>query len=141
MKRIRILLADDHEVVRAAIRSLLRKCEECEICGEAVDGREAIQKTKQLRPDLILLDISFPDISGLEVALVIRKETPDCRILIVSQHDPDHMKSRALNAGAQGFVSKASLSRDLISAIRAVVRGGQGPDGPKGGLNEGFAFS
>jgi two-component system response regulator NreC len=130
MKRIRILLADDHEVVRAAIRGLLRKCEECEICGEAVDGRQAIEKTMQLRPDLILLDISFPDISGLEVALVIRKEAPECRILVVSQHDPDHMRTRALTGGAQGFVSKASLSRDLISAIRAVIGGDQGPGGP-----------
>jgi DNA-binding NarL/FixJ family response regulator len=142
MQRTRILLADDHEAVRAAIRNLLRRVPEYEVCGEAVDGKEAIQKTKGLRPDVILLDISFPDMSGLEVAPVIRKEVPDCGILVVSQHDPEHMKPRALRAGAHGFVSKASLSKDLLAAIRALVASQSEPNKPPGGgLNEGFAFS
>jgi two-component system, NarL family, nitrate/nitrite response regulator NarL len=142
MQRTRILLADDHEAVRAAIRNLLRRIPEYEVCGEAVDGKEAIKKTKGLRPDVILLDISFPDMSGLEVAPVIRKEVPDCGILVVSQHDPEHMKPRALRAGAHGFVSKASLSKDLLAAIRALVASRSEPNKPPGGgLDEGFAFS
>jgi DNA-binding NarL/FixJ family response regulator len=143
MQRTRILLADDHEVVRAAIRNLLRKVPEYEVCGEAVDGKETIEKAKGLRPDVILLDISFPDMSGLEVAPVIRKEVPDCGILVVSQHDPEHMKPRVLRAGAHGFVSKASLSKDLLAAIRAlVVSRSEHNNSPGGGsLNEGFAFS
>jgi two-component system, NarL family, nitrate/nitrite response regulator NarL len=141
MQRTRILLADDHEAVRAAIRNLLRRVPEYEVCGEAVDGKEAIKKTKGLRPDVILLDISFPDMSGLEVAPVIRKEVPDCGILVVSQHDPEHMKPRALRAGAHGFVSKASLSKDLLAAIRALVASRETNKPPGGGLDEGFAFS
>jgi DNA-binding NarL/FixJ family response regulator len=90
----------------------------------------------------VLLDISLPDISGLEVAPVIRKEVPDCGILIVSQHAPAHMKSSALQAGARGFVSKAGLSKDLLSAIRALVELPSEPDNHSGGgLNEGLAFS
>jgi two-component system nitrate/nitrite response regulator NarL len=142
MQRTRILLADDHEAVRAAIRNLLRKVPEYEVCGEAVDGKEAIKKTKGLRPDVILLDISFPDMSGLEVAPLIRKEVPDCGILVVSQHDPEHMKPRALRAGAHGFVSKPSRSKDLLAAIHALVASRSEPNKPPGGgLNEGFAFS
>jgi two-component system, NarL family, nitrate/nitrite response regulator NarL len=142
MQRTRILLADDHEAVRAAIRNLLRKVPEYEVCGEAVDGKEAIKKTKDLRPDVILLDISFSDMTGLDVAPVIRKEVPDCGILVVSQHDPEHMKPRALRAGEHGFVSKASLSKDLLAAIRALVASRSEPNKPPGGgLNEGFAIS
>lgn len=85
---------------------------------------------------------SFPDMSGLDVAPVIRKEVPDCGILVVSQHDPEHMKPRALRAGAHGFVSKASLSKDLLAAIRALVASRSKPNNPPGGgLNEGFTYS
>ena len=141
MKPIRILLADDHEAVRAAIRSLLRKVPEYEVCGEAADGKETIEKTKTLRPDILLLDISFPDMNGLEVAPVIRKAVPECGILVVSQHDPAHMRSRALRAGAQDFVSKATLSKDLLKAIHRIVSSRSESNKPPGGLNEGFAFS
>jgi DNA-binding NarL/FixJ family response regulator len=142
MKSIRILVADDHEAVRAAIRILLRKVPEYEVCGEAADGKETIEKTKTLRPDIVLLDISFPDMNGLDIAPLIRKEVPDCGILVVSQHDPLHMKPRALQAGAPGFVNKATLAKDLLKAIDALVssRSKSGKP-PGGGLNEGFAFS
>jgi DNA-binding NarL/FixJ family response regulator len=121
MKPFRILVVDDHELVRRAIRALLANCPAYQLCGEAVDGRDAIQRSKLLNPNLVLLDISLPDMSGLEVLQTIRRDVPGCRILVVSQHDPLHLEPIVLAHGADGFVSKARLSTDLAKVIGAII--------------------
>jgi len=123
MTAVRILIADDHEIVRQGMRSLFSLRSNWEVCGEAIDGREAIEKAKQLRPDVIVLDISMPLVNGLEAARVIRREVPQSQILIVSQHDATHMRTKALEAGARGYVAKSDLSRELLTAIEGVLGG------------------
>ena len=121
MQPVRILIADDHEIVRQGMRSLFSLRSNWEVCGEAVDGREAVEKAKALKPDVILLDISMPFLNGLETARVIRREVPQTRILIVSQHDSAHMRPKALEAGARGYVAKSDLSRDLLTAVESLL--------------------
>jgi DNA-binding NarL/FixJ family response regulator len=117
----RILIVDDNEAVRKALSKLLLRSVGWEPCGEAATGAEAIEKARELRPDVILLDITLPDFSGIEAARLICKEFPDSKILIVSQHDPAQMLSIAVAAGALGYVTKTNLARDLIPAIRALL--------------------
>ena len=117
---MRILIADDHEVVRRGLRSLLSSQAEWQVCGEAVDGLDAIAKAKELRPDVVVLDISMPRLNGLEAANVIRREVPESEILILSQHDPSQMRQTALAAGARAYVAKSDVSRDLLAAVHAL---------------------
>ncbi|MBV9181785.1 MAG: response regulator transcription factor [Acidobacteria bacterium] len=121
MRPVRILLVDDHEAVRRSIAALLRIHPDYQICGEACDAREAIEKAKRLLPHVVLLDISLPDMSGLEVLPQLRAHAPSCRILIVSQHDALHVRAEARARGAEEFVSKASLGSDLLPAIQSAV--------------------
>ena len=120
MGLLRILIADDHEVVRRGLRSLLAARRDWEICGEAVDGRDAVQKARGLKPDLVMLDISMPHLNGLDAARIIRKENPQSEILILSQHESSEVVRAALDAGARGYIAKADISRDLVSAVEAV---------------------
>ena len=92
-----------------------------QVCGEARDGAEALRKAKELEPDLILLDVSLPDMNGLEVARRLRKEVPKVKILIISQHDPVQLLASALEAGAQGCVDKSRLAPDLLKTIESVM--------------------
>jgi len=117
LSALRILIADDHAAVRRGVRSLLASRSDWEVCGEAVDGLDAIEKAKSFRPDVVILDISMPKMSGLEAVPLIKKELPNSEILILSQHDPAHARSLALGAGAHGFVAKPDMARDLLSAI------------------------
>ncbi|MGA8231837.1 MAG: response regulator transcription factor [Candidatus Acidiferrales bacterium] len=117
--KLRILIADDSAPVRRGITALLLANAGWEICGEAADGPEALQKTVELKPDLVLLDISMPGISGLDAARMIRESVPGTRILIMSQHDTAHMLPGVLDAGAQGCIDKGSLSIDLFPAIES----------------------
>ena len=119
---VRILIADDHEIVRQGIRSLFDVRTDWEICGEAVDGLDAVEKSKHLKPDIVLLDVSMPHLNGLDAARLIRKEVPQSKILIVSQHDPSYMVQRAMEVGAQGYVAKSDLSRHLLTAVEKVIR-------------------
>lgn len=134
MSRARILIVDDHEIFRRGLRSLLESRPEFEILGEAADGLQAIEKAMQLRPDLIVMDVSMPQLDGLQATRQIRKKLPEAKILILSQHDTSHMLSAALEAGANGYVTKSQVSRCLLSALEAVSNGrsfnwnGQGPD-------------
>jgi DNA-binding NarL/FixJ family response regulator len=91
------------------------------ICGEARNGAEALSRAKELEPDLILLDVSLPDINGLEVAVRLRKEVPKTKVLIISQHDPVRLLASALEAGAQGCIDKSRLAPDLLKTIESVM--------------------
>jgi two-component system response regulator NreC len=117
---MRILIADDNESVRRGIRGLLAEQTSCEVCGEAPDSATAIQKAGELRPDLVLLDVSMPGTNGLETARILKKNLPQTQILIISQHDPKQILPRCLDAGADGSVDKARLGSDLLPAIRAL---------------------
>jgi DNA-binding NarL/FixJ family response regulator len=99
-RRLRVLIVDDHDVVRRGVRSLLES--HCEVCGEAVDGRDAFDKACQLKPDVILMDVSMPHLNGLEATRLIRGVLPDCEVLILSQHDSPQIMREALKAGALG---------------------------------------
>jgi signal transduction histidine kinase len=118
---VRILIADDHEAVRRGVRTLIAAHSDWEICGEAVDGLEAVEKAKASRPDVIILDISMPKLSGLQAAPLIKNELPESKILILSQHDPTQARRLALEAGAREFVSKTNMARDLTTAISDLV--------------------
>ena len=121
MSAVRILIADDHEIVRRGLRLLIASRPEWQVCGEAEDGDEAVAKAKDLRPDIILLDVSMPRMNGLDAARILRREVPDSEILIVSQNDPSIMRARALEVGARGYVAKSDLSRDLLATMETIV--------------------
>jgi len=122
MKPMSILIADDHEVVRRGIRPLLEVRPEWKICGEAATGREAAEKTKKLRPDLVLLDLSMPEIDGLEAIQKILAARPGTKILVLTMNDSGEMASRVLAAGASGLVLKSDAARDLVRAVQSVER-------------------
>lgn len=123
MKKIRVLIADDHTLVRDGIRSLLALTADIEIVGEAADGREAIEKVRQLMPDIVLMDLAMPIMGGLEAARRVRKEFPVTKVLVLTQYDDSEYVIPVIEAGARGFVSKMSSSSELASAIQAVYRG------------------
>src|SRR5579862_5020278 len=119
---MRLLVVDDHEVVRRGVRSLVSDETGWNICGEAVDGQEALEKARELKPDLIVMDVSMPRLNGLEATRQLRSILPDCEVLILSQHENPDMARQALKAGARGYVVKSSVSKDLISALTKVSR-------------------
>ncbi|MFZ0199164.1 MAG: response regulator transcription factor [Candidatus Sulfotelmatobacter sp.] len=120
---MRILLVDDNDRVRHGIRDLLTSDTNWEVCGEAKDGTEALQKARQLLPDVILLDISMPGLNGFETTRLLRLEVADAKILIMSQNDPALLLPRAIEAGAQGCVDKARLFTDLLPSIESLAGG------------------
>jgi len=117
---IRILLVDDHPVVRHGLRALLGLQPDWEVIDEAEDGSEAVDKVQRLTPDVVLLDISMPKMGGLEACRLIRETAPQCEILILTQHDSPQMLREALDAGARGYVMKSHAARDLLDAVEAV---------------------
>ena len=121
MKSLRILIVDDHEVVRRGLRSLLSSRPDWEICGEAADGRTAVEKANVLRPDVILMDISMPEMTGTQAAKIIHKELPETQVVIISQNEPEITKRQAAEAGAAGYVAKSDLSRDLLATIEKLM--------------------
>ncbi|MGB6484089.1 MAG: response regulator transcription factor [Candidatus Acidiferrales bacterium] len=123
MDRARILIVDDHEIFRRGLRSLLESRDEFDISGEAANGLEAIEKAKELQPDIIVMDVSMPQMDGLQATRLIRSERPDSKILILSQHDSPHMLSAAQDAGASAYVTKSQVARCLFAALEAIAEG------------------
>lgn len=122
-RRIRILLADDHTVLRSGLRALLSAHADLEVIGEAREGAEAIRLAHTLRPDVVVMDIGMPGVSGIDASTRIRRELPATRILILSMHDDQGYLRQALRAGASGYVLKKAADTELLAAIRAAARG------------------
>jgi DNA-binding NarL/FixJ family response regulator len=122
--KIRVMLADDHAIVREGVKALLNLADDMEVVGEAADGREAIERAVELEPDVAVMDIAMPGLGGLEATLEIRKRCPRTRILVLSQYDDREYVRRFLKAGVSGYVLKKSAASDLTGAIRSVYRGG-----------------
>jgi len=117
---LRILIADDHEVARKGIRALLEDHAGWEVCGEARDGREAVESASRLKPDVLLLDVGMPNLNGLDAARQILATTPEARILILTVYDSEQVVREVLAAGALGFVLKSDAGRDLVAAVEAL---------------------
>jgi two-component system, NarL family, response regulator LiaR len=124
LAHIRILIADDHVIVREGIRTLLGSVPEMEVVGEAADGAEAIAKTRELDPDVVLMDLIMPGINGIDAISAITRENPDVRILVLTSFSEEDMVFRAIEAGALGYLLKDSSPAQLIQAIQD-VHGGQ----------------
>lgn len=120
--KIRTLIADDHEIVRQGLRTLLEN-ENCEVIAEFSSGREAVEGAKKLKPDVAVLDISMPDLNGVEAAQQIAKELPNTKVVILTMHDSEELARKVLEAGARGFVLKSDAVRDLANAVKTVVSG------------------
>ncbi len=155
MKKIRVLIADDHTLVRDGIRSLLALVADVEVIGEATNGKEALEKTGKLAPDVVLMDLAMPIMGGLEATRRIHREFPRTKVLALTQYDDSEYVIPVIEAGARGFVSKMAAFSELASAIQAVYRGDsflspsaaatlveeyqQKPTSIEGQLNHGFA--
>jgi two-component system response regulator NreC len=120
---MRIMVADDHAIVREGLRQLLNSQQDMEVVGEAEDGRKALEKAKSLRPDVALLDIAMPGLSGLEAVRLIKQAVPDTQIVVLSMHEKEAYVHQAFASGALAYVLKASPRSDVLDAIRAVHRG------------------
>ena len=122
MGALRILIADDHELMLRGIRTILESHEGWTICGEAHNGREAIAKATELKPDIAILDISMPDVNGLVAIGKIRKASPNTEILILSVHHSEQLILEILKTGARGYIIKSDSDRDLVLAVEALSR-------------------
>jgi len=120
---VRILVADDHGIVRAGIKLLLERQDGMDVVAEAGDGVEAVALALQTRPDLSILDVGMPRMTGLQAAREIRAQLPEARVLMLSMHDDEHYLFEALKAGASGYVLKREADQDLVGAVHAVARG------------------
>jgi DNA-binding NarL/FixJ family response regulator len=116
----RILVADDHEVVRRGLCALLQTQPEWEVCGEATNGREAVEKARKLKPEAVILDIGMPQLDGLEATRQILEDNAQAKILILTLHHSDRMVREVLTAGARGFLLKSDAARDLLAAMEAL---------------------
>lgn len=124
MERIRVLIADDHTLVREGLRALLQAEGEFEVIAEAANGREAIDRAIQMQPDVVLMDIGMPEVDGLAATRRITKANPAIRVLVLTVHESEDYFFRVLEAGAHGFLVKDAASTELLAAVRAVHHGG-----------------
>lgn len=124
MSKIRVLIADDHAILREGVRALLQATEDIEVVGEAADGRRAVELCAELDPDVVLMDIAMPGLGGIEATLELRKQGARAKVLVMSQYEDREYVRRLLKAGVSGYVLKKSAGAELANSIRAVSRGG-----------------
>jgi two-component system, NarL family, response regulator NreC len=120
---IKVLIADDHAIVRAGLRTLIKAETDLMLLGEASGGLEAIEKTHELSPDVLVLDISMPDKDGIEVIRVLKEEGEKCAVLVLTVHEDDALVREAIRSGAAGYILKHAAESELIAAIRSVYNG------------------
>ena len=123
MKKIRILMADDHALVRDGMRTLLKDVDDFSVVGEAADGHEVVKKVEELSPDIVTMDISMPNMNGLETIDVIHRRFPKTKILVLTMHENEEYAHRVYKSGAGGYMLKNSEKKEFIHAIRAVCKG------------------
>ena len=122
MKVCRILIADDHELVRRGVRALMEAQPGCEVCGEAATGRQAVERARESRPDLVIMDLSLPELNGLEPTRQILKALPKTEVLVLTVHESTHLGQEVLAAGARGYILKSDDGRDLVTAVEQLRR-------------------
>lgn len=122
MKNLRILIADDHDLIRRGVKSLLQAHPGWEVCAEAHTGREAVSKADELKPDIVILDISMPELNGIEAARRVRKVAPNAEVLILSVHYSDQLIREILDAGVRGYMIKTDSDRDLVAAVETLAQ-------------------
>ncbi len=120
VKSLRILVVDDHDIIRRGLRQLLTARQGWEVCGEAKTGREAVSMAEQMKPDMVVMDISMPDLNGLEAARRIHKELPKTGILILTMHFSDQLVRDVVDSGARGYILKSDADKELVSAVEAI---------------------
>jgi two-component system nitrate/nitrite response regulator NarL len=123
-KPVKVLIVDDHPVVRRGLRSCLAGNSHVVVAGEAADGQEALAKAKQLSPQVMLIDIDLPKLDGLAVAEILNKENRDIKVVLLSVHDPDQYRLRIIQSGARGFIAKTAPAREFARAVQTVAAGG-----------------
>ena len=122
-ERIRVLLADDHDILRDGLRALLEMASDIAVVGEARTGREAVAEAERLQPDIVLMDITMPELDGVEACRRIHERSPKVRVLFLTMHEADEYFFRALRAGGAGYIIKRTAAADLLAAVRAVAQG------------------
>lgn len=120
---LRILVVDDHAVVRRGVRALLESEPGWEVCGEATTGREAVEQVKVLRPDIVVLDLSLPELNGLDATRQILKDSPQTQVLVLTMHNSEDLAKQVLQAGARGYVLKSDADQSLVAAVQSLRRG------------------
>ena len=120
MPSVRIIIADDHEIMRKGLRSLVEARQDWQVVGEASNGREAVEKAKELAPNVAVLDIGMPELNGLEATRQIVRDSPQTQVLILTMHESEQMVRDVLDAGARGYVLKSDAARDLVNAVDAL---------------------
>ena len=123
MSKVRVLLADDHAVVREGLKALINVHPDMEVVGEAANGKAACDKTRELRPDVVVMDVSMPEVNGVEATREVRRKWPDVRVLALTVHEERSYLRDLIEAGASGYVLKRSAAEDLVHALRVVARG------------------
>jgi DNA-binding NarL/FixJ family response regulator len=119
---LRILVVDDHAVVRRGVRSLLESHQGWEVCGEATTGRDAVEQSRQLRPDIVVMDLSLPELNGLDATRQILKEAPGIEVLVLTMHHSEELARDVLRAGARGYMMKSDADENLIAAVNTLRR-------------------
>src|SRR5688572_32252087 len=121
--KIKVLIADDHDIVRAGVKSLLERQDDIEIAGEAADGRQVVRMASELSPSIVVMDIAIPQLNGIDATAQILRQDPDIKVIILSMYADEEFLVRALSAGIKGYLLKDAVQEDLLRAVRAVATG------------------
>lgn len=121
MSAVRVLVADDHEVVLEGVRALIERQPDLEVCGLAANGREAVELAQKTKPDVVVLDMSMPELDGLDVIRLLKKTLPDTEVVVFSAHSSEEMVEEVFDAGAKSYIEKSEASQDLVTAIRSLA--------------------